>query len=202
MTAVYQEAIPTAELTLTGAVDIIENGATMDYWEALLKNTGEAPLTTIKIKPTATGRLASAHPTRYLYKERVKTPKLFLSPRTMDDRCRSVHHVGSAFTSWRSIKMNLLGTAVTGNPGQVLTADVEVTGNFGSLTAKDTVRIKDLDQEITSPDGDGFISTPTFDFGKLAISGSKQQYGLKKAADYYGNGTRNPYLRLNTSQAN
>ena len=54
MTAVYQEAIPTAELTLTGAVDIIENGATMDYWEALLKNTGEAPLTTIKIKPTAT----------------------------------------------------------------------------------------------------------------------------------------------------
>ena len=98
--------------------------------------------------------------------------------------------------------MNLLGTAVTGNPGQVLTADVEVTGNFGSLTAKDTVRIKDLDQEITSPDGDGFISTPTFDFGKLAISGSKQQYGLKKAADYYGNGTRNPYLRLNTSQAN
>ena len=32
MTAVYQEAIPTAELTLTGAVDIIENGATMDYW--------------------------------------------------------------------------------------------------------------------------------------------------------------------------
>ena len=100
------------------------------------------------------------------------------------------------------LKMNLLGTAVTGNPGQVLTADVEVTGNFGSLTAKDTVRIKDLDQEITSPDGDGFISTPTFDFGKLAISGSKQQYGLKKAADYYGNGTRNPYLRLNTSQAN
>ena len=81
MTAVYQEAIPTAELTLTGAVDIIENGATMDYWEALLKNTGEAPLTTIKIKPTATGRLASAHPTRYLYKERVKTPKLFLSPK-------------------------------------------------------------------------------------------------------------------------
>ena len=60
MTAVYR-AIPTAELTLTGAVDIIENGATMDYWEALLKNTGEAPLTTIKIKPTATGRLASAH---------------------------------------------------------------------------------------------------------------------------------------------
>ncbi|MGH2233310.1 WxL domain-containing protein, partial [Enterococcus faecalis] len=94
------------------------------------------------------------------------------------------------------LQMNFLGTAVTGNPGQVLTAEVEVTGNFGSLFAKDTVRIKDLDQEITNPDGDGFISTPTFDFGKLAISGSKQQYGLKKAADYYHNGTRNPYLRL------
>ena len=41
------------------------------------------------------------------------------------------------------LQMNL-GTAVTGNPGQVLTAEVEVTGNFGSLIAKDTVRIKDL----------------------------------------------------------
>ncbi len=54
MTAVYKEAIPTAELALTGAVEVIENDATMDHWEVLLKNTGEAPLTTIKIKPTAT----------------------------------------------------------------------------------------------------------------------------------------------------
>ena len=94
-----------------------------------------------------------------------------------------------------------MGTAVTGNPGQVLTAEVEVTGNFGSLIAKDTVRIKDLDQEITNPDGDGFISTPTFDFGKLAISGSKQQYGLKKPL-ITTTTARNPYLRLNTSQDN
>ena len=28
------------------------------------------------------------------------------------------------------LKMNLLGTAVTGNPGQVLTADVEVTATL------------------------------------------------------------------------
>ncbi|MGH2140813.1 hypothetical protein, partial [Enterococcus faecalis] len=33
-------------------------------------------------------------------------------------------------------------------------------------------------------------------------SGSKQQYDLKKAADYYDKGTRKPYLRLNTSQNN
>ncbi len=63
--------------------------------------------------------------------------------------------------------MNLIGTAVTGNPGQVLTAEVEVTGNFGTLIAKDTVRIKDLDQEITNPDGEGFISVPTFILVKL-----------------------------------
>ncbi|MGH2285540.1 hypothetical protein, partial [Enterococcus faecalis] len=30
----------------------------------------------------------------------------------------------------------------------------------------------------------------------------KQQCVLKKGADYYDNGTRNPYLRLNTSQDN
>ena len=203
MTAVYQEAIPTAELTLTGAVDIIENGATMDYWEALLKNTGEAPLTTIKIKPTATWAAGIGAPNTIFVQGTGQNTKAFPVTKEQWTTGAGVSiTLDQPLPAGGQLKMNILGTTVTGQPGQVLTADVEVTGNFGSLTAKDTVRIKDLDQEITSPDGDGFISTPTFDFGKLAISGSKQQYGLKKAADYYGNGTRNPYLRLNTSQAN
>ena len=33
MTAVYQEAVPTAELTVKGSADIVENGATMDHWK-------------------------------------------------------------------------------------------------------------------------------------------------------------------------
>ncbi|EGO5111206.1 WxL domain-containing protein [Enterococcus faecalis] len=203
MTAVYQEAIPTAELTLTGAVDIIENGATMDYWEALLKNTGEAPLTTIKIKPTATWAAGIGAPNTIFVQGTGQNTKAFPVTKEQWTTGAGVSiTLDQPLPAGGQLKMNILGATVTGQPGQVLTADVEVTGNFGSLTAKDTVRIKDLDQEITSPDGDGFISTPTFDFGKLAISGSKQQYGLKKAADYYGNGTRNPYLRLNTSQAN
>ena len=44
MTAVYKEANISANLTMRGAVDVIDNGATMEYWE-VLKNTGEAPLT-------------------------------------------------------------------------------------------------------------------------------------------------------------
>ncbi|WP_164549260.1 WxL domain-containing protein, partial [Enterococcus faecalis] len=51
MTAVYKEASISANLTMRGAVDVIDNGATMEYWEVLLKNTGEAPLTSVKIKP-------------------------------------------------------------------------------------------------------------------------------------------------------
>ncbi|HCT8129857.1 TPA: WxL domain-containing protein, partial [Enterococcus faecalis] len=43
MTAVYKEASISANLTMRGAVDVIDNGATMEYWEVLLKNTGEAP---------------------------------------------------------------------------------------------------------------------------------------------------------------
>ncbi|MDK6820194.1 hypothetical protein QP357_26895, partial [Klebsiella pneumoniae] len=91
---------------------------------------------------------------------------------------------------------------VTGQPNQVLKAAVEVTGNFNKLTASDTVRIKDLDQETKEPTGEGFISVPTFNFGQVGVAGSTQQHGLKKAADYYGNGTRNPYLRIKTSQPN
>ncbi|WP_445450498.1 WxL domain-containing protein, partial [Enterococcus faecalis] len=43
MTAVYKEASISANLTMRGAVDVIDNGAAMEYWEVLLKNTGEAP---------------------------------------------------------------------------------------------------------------------------------------------------------------
>ncbi|WP_267599023.1 WxL domain-containing protein [Enterococcus faecalis] len=201
MTAVYQEAVPTAELTVKGSADIVENGATMDHWEVLLKNTGEAPLTTIKIKPTATWAAGISPPNTIFVLGTGQNAKAY--PVTKEQWAAGFSlPLNTPLPAGGQLQMNLLGTAVTGNPGQVLTAEVEVTGNFGSLIAKDTVRIKDLDQEITNPDGDGFISTPTFDFGKLAISGSKQQYGLKKAADYYGNGTRNPYLRLNTSQDN
>ena len=201
MTAVYQEAVPTAELTVKGSADIVENGTTMDHWEVLLKNTGEAPLTTIKIKPTATWAAGISPPNTIFVLGTGQNAKAY--PVTKEQWAAGFSlPLNTPLPAGGQLQMNLLGTAVTGNPGQVLTAEVEVTGNFGSLIAKDTVRIKDLDQEITNPDGDGFISTPTFDFGKLAISGSKQQYGLKKAADYYDNGTRNPYLRLNTSQDN
>ncbi|HFK2760593.1 TPA: WxL domain-containing protein [Enterococcus faecalis] len=203
MTAVYQEAIPTAELALTGAVEVIENDATMDHWEVLLKNTGEAPLTTIKIKPTATWVAGISAPNAVAVQGTGQNTKdIPVKKEQWATDAGVTITLDQPLPAGGQLKMNLLGTTVTGKPGQVLTAEVSVTGNFGSLTAKDTVRIKDLDQEVTSPDGDGFISTPTFDFGKLPISGSKQQYGLKKAADYYSNGTRNPFLRLNTSQDN
>ncbi|WEU29664.1 WxL domain-containing protein, partial [Enterococcus faecalis] len=31
-------------------------------------------------------------------------------------------------------------------------------------------RIKDLDQEIKEPTGEGFISVPTFDFGQVGVA--------------------------------
>ncbi|MGH1670642.1 WxL domain-containing protein, partial [Enterococcus faecalis] len=37
MTAVYKEASISANLTMRGAVDVIDNGAAMEYWEVLLK---------------------------------------------------------------------------------------------------------------------------------------------------------------------
>ncbi len=63
MTAVYKEANISANLTMRGAVDVIDNGATMEYWEVLLKNTGEAPLTSVKIKPTTDWATGISTPT-------------------------------------------------------------------------------------------------------------------------------------------
>ena len=63
MTAVYQEAVPTAELTVKGSADIVENGATMDHWEVLLKKYGRSPVDDhLKSNQRRHGPLASARP--------------------------------------------------------------------------------------------------------------------------------------------
>ncbi|MEE0126167.1 MAG: WxL domain-containing protein, partial [Enterococcus faecalis] len=192
MTAVYKEANISANLTMRGAVDVIDNGAAMEYWEVLLKNTGEAPLTSVKIKPTTDWAAGISTPT-----------ELFILGTGQNTKVRPITKeqweagfeipLDSSLPVGGQLTINLLGTKVTGQPNQVLKAAVEVTGNFNKLTASDTVRIKDLDQETKEPTGEGFISVPTFNFGQVGVAGSTQQHGLKKAADYYGNGTRNPY---------
>ncbi|EGO5081079.1 WxL domain-containing protein [Enterococcus faecalis] len=201
MTAVYKEANISANLTMRGAVDVIDNGAAMEYWEVLLKNTGEAPLTSVKIKPTTDWAAGISTPT-----------ELFILGTGQNTKVRPITKeqweagfeipLDSSLPVGGQLTINLLGTKVTGQPNQVLKAAVEVTGNFSKLTASDTVRIKDLDQETKEPTGEGFISVPTFNFGQVGVAGSTQQHSLKKAADYYGNGTRNPYLRIKKTQPN
>ncbi|RXF31452.1 WxL domain-containing protein [Enterococcus faecalis] len=201
MTAVYKEANISANLTMRGAVDVIDNGATMEYWEVLLKNTGEAPLTSVKIKPTTDWAAGISTPT-----------ELFILGTGQNTKVRPITKeqweagfeipLDSSIPVGGQLTINLLGTKVTGQPNQVLKAAVEFTGNFNKLTASDTVRIKDLDQETKEPTGEGFISVPTFNFGQVRVAGSTQQHSLKKAADYYGNGTRNPYLRIKKTQPN
>ncbi|EFU15087.1 WxL domain-containing protein [Enterococcus faecalis] len=201
MTAVYKETNISANLTMRGAVDVIDNGAAMEYWEVLLKNTGEAPLTSVKIKPTTDWAAGISTPT-----------ELFILGTGQNTKVRPITKeqweagfeipLDSSLPVGGQLTINLLGTKVTGQPNQVLKAAVEVTGNFSKLTASDTVRIKDLDQETKEPTGEGFISVPTFNFGQVGVAGSTQQHSLKKAADYYGNGTRNPYLRIKKTQPN
>ncbi|MBJ1694099.1 WxL domain-containing protein, partial [Enterococcus sp. GC33] len=201
MTAVYKEASISANLTMRGAVDVIDNGAAMEYWEVLLKNTGEAPLTSVKIKPTTDWAAGISTPT-----------ELFILGTGQNTKVRPITKeqweagfeipLDSSLPVGGQLTINLLGTKVTGQPNQVLKAAVEVTGNFSKLTASDTVRIKDLDQETKEPTGEGFISVPTFNFGQVGVAGSTQQHSLKKAADYYGNGTRNPYLLIKKTQPN
>ncbi|MCR1938609.1 WxL domain-containing protein, partial [Enterococcus faecalis] len=177
MTAVYKEANISANLTMRGAVDVIDNGAAMEYWEVLLKNTGEAPLTSVKIKPTTDWAAGISTPT-----------ELFILGTGQNTKVRPITKeqweagfeipLDSSLPVGGQLTINLLGTKVTGQPNQVLKAAVEVTGNFNKLTASDTVRIKDLDQETKEPTGEGFISVPTFNFGQVGVAGSTQQHGL------------------------
>ncbi len=201
MTAVYKEASISANLTMRGAVDVIDNGATMEYWEVLLKNTGEAPLTSIKIKPTTEWVAGISAPTNLFI---LGTGQNAKSPKITNEQWEAGFEIplDKSLPVGGQLTINLIGTKVTGQPNQVLKAAVEVSGNFNKLTASDTVRIKDLDQETKEPTGEGFISVPTFDFGQVGVASATKQHGLKKAADYYGNGTRNPYVRISKTQPN
>ncbi|WP_445450611.1 WxL domain-containing protein, partial [Enterococcus faecalis] len=54
-------------------------------------------------------------------------------------------------------------------------------GGIKDRTVDNFVRIRPNDQEVVTPTTEGFISVPTFDFGQVGVTGSKQQHSLPTA---------------------
>lgn len=199
MTAVYEEVQPTTEMTVSRLLEVIPNEASM-VWTVRLRNTSEVPLTNVKLAPTAKWAAGISVPTQLAV--RIGNTPNKIIPVTAEQWQAGVNLDIEIPVNGEALVT--VGTAkITGEPRQLLTAEMTSSGNFSAVTASNFVRIQGEDQTITpTPVEEGFISTPTFDFGKITINSSTKQYGLKKAADYYGNGTRNPYLRIKTSQPN
>lgn len=197
ITAVYKEITAKAEMQIEGLVKVMPSGY-IQIWQIMLTNVGEVPLKKINLKPASGWSPGLARPIQVTI--RVGSEPNKIVPIT-DENWR----VGIALNTEVPIGQTatiMMTTIATGEPDQVLQAAVEMNGNFSAVHAADTVRIQPKNQEIVAPDEEGFISTPTFDFGKVAISSNTQQHGLKQAADYYENGQENPYLRLKKSQPN
>ncbi|TKN13577.1 WxL domain-containing protein [Enterococcus faecalis] len=199
MTAVYEEVQATAEMTVSRLLEVVSNEASM-IWTVRLKNTSEVPLTNVKLAPTAKWAAGISAPTQ-LAVRLGNTPNKII-PVTAE-QWRTGVNLGVEIPVNGEALVTVNTAKITGEPRQLLTAEMTASGNFFPVTASNFVRIQGEDQTIEpTPAEEGFISMPTFDFGKVMISGSTKQYGLKKAADYYGNGTRNPYLRIKKSQPN
>ena len=199
MTAVYEEVQPTAEMTVSRLLEVIPNEASM-MWIVKLKNTSEVPLTNVKLAPTAKWAAGISPPTQLAV--RIGNTPNKIIPVTAE-QCQAGVNLDIEIPVNGEALVTVNTAKITGEPRQLLTAEMTASGNFSAVTASNFVRIQGEDQTITpTPVEEGFISTPTFDFGKITINSSTKQYGLKKAADYYGNGTRNPYLRIKTSQPN
>lgn len=197
ITAVYKEITAKAEMQIEGLVKVMPSGY-IQIWQIMLTNVGEVPLKKINLKPASGWSPGLARPIQVTI--RVGSEPNKIVPIT-DENWR----VGITLNTEVPIGQTatiMMTTIATGEPDQVLQAAVEMNGNFSAVHAADTVRIQPKNQEIVAPDEEGFISTPTFDFGKVAISSNTQQHGLKQAADYYENGQENPYLRLKKSQPN
>ncbi|EMW6040802.1 WxL domain-containing protein [Enterococcus faecalis] len=198
MTAMYKEEVPKASVALTRTTaETVTSGGNVT-WRATITNTSQAPLTTATIKKSTAWTTGLAAPTAMIVTPAGGTAKTV--PVTATTWTNGVS-LGTDIPVGKSATVQFT-TKATGTAGQVLRAGITTSGNYSGVSASATVRVKDNDQAIVTPTAEGFISVPTFNFGQVGVAGSTQQHSLKKAADYYGNGTRNPYLRIKKTQPN
>lgn len=199
MTAVYEEETPTAALTLTSTNRVVHSGDNVD-WVATLKNTSLAPLKTMTVKPTTAWPAGIGAPTSLSVQLEGQAPKVY--PVTATTWAKGISLTGLEIPAGQTANVTLVDTEISGTSDQRFTATLDVTGNFATVSASDAVRLTDTTQGTAEPTAEGFISVPSFDFGKINIASITKQSGLKKASDYYENGTRNPYLRIKKNQPN
>ena len=197
MTAMYKEEIPTASVTLTRPKEVIDTNTNV-IWTTTITNTSKAPLQNLNLKKGPNWSAGLTIPTFMEVTPEGETTKsipvnstLWTEGVSLPNAVPIGKKVSIAFT-----------TRATGKPNTVLKAEVVVFGGIKDRAVDNFVRIRPNDQEVVTPTTEGFISVPTFDFGQVGVAGSKQQHSLKKAADYYGNGTRNPYVRIKKTQPN
>lgn len=197
LNVVYEEGVASVEASLKGVATIMPSGGSQ-LWNMIIKNTGTAPLTGLKVTPTANWSSGLATPIQLSVK--VGTGGFKNIPVTKETWKQGIA-LDTEIPVGQSAMIQI-STVGTGAPLEVLQAELNVTSNAPTATVSSTVRIQGTDQEVTDPVGEGFISLPTFDFGQVGIAGATTQHGLKKAANYYGNGTRNPFVRIKKSQPN
>ena len=197
MTAMYKEEIPTASVTLTRPKEVIDTNTNV-IWTTTITNTSKAPLQNLNLKKGPNWSAGLTIPTFMEVTPEGETTKsipvnstLWTDGVSLPNAVPIGKKVSVAFT-----------TRATGKPNTVLKAEVVVFGGIKDSTVDNFVRIRPNDQEVVTPTTEGFISVPTFDFGQVGVAGTKQQHSLKQAADYYGNGTRNPYVRIKKTQPN
>ncbi|EFM71692.1 hypothetical protein HMPREF9505_00002 [Enterococcus faecalis TX0109] len=197
MTAMYKEEIPTASVTLTRPKEVIDTNTNV-IWTTTITNTSKAPLQNLNLKKGPNWSAGLTIPTFMEVTPEGETTKsipvnstLWTEGVSLPNALPIGKKVSIAFT-----------TRATGKPNTVLKAEVVVFGGIKDRAVDNFVRIRPNDQEVVTPTTEGFISVPTFDFGQVGVAGSKQQHSLKQAADYYGNGTRNPYVRIKKTQPN
>ncbi|WP_446661910.1 WxL domain-containing protein [Enterococcus faecalis] len=197
MTAMYKEEIPMASVTLTRPKEVIDTNTNV-IWTTTITNTSKAPLQNLTLKKGPNWSAGLTIPTFMEVTPEGETTKsipvnstLWTEGVSLPNAVPIGKKVSVAFT-----------TRATGKPNTVLKAEVVVFGGIKDSTVDNFVRIRPNDQEVVTPTTEGFISVPTFDFGQVGVAGSKQQHSLKQAADYYGNGTRNPYVRIKKTQPN
>lgn len=191
---IFKQTDTTAALTLSPNPQIISNNGNVS-WTSRLENTGNAPLSDLKIKATSTWATGLTHPIQVTITPAGSSPvNVTIGP---GDWLSGVNLTGVTIpnggpNNYADITFT---TTATGAINQVLPAEIEVDGNIPTpVIAENFVRVDDPDEPNLVPTGTaGLINIPHFHFGEVEVKPYAQTKGLD--ASYYEAGY-NPYIRF------
>lgn len=168
---IYRQSKTTATLNLTPVPQIVPNSGDTVSWTSRLTNTGSSDLKDMVLKQTGNWSAGLSEPVQVTVTPAIGAPINFTV--NAGDLATGVNLTGVTIPHTTNNYADItFSTVATGNPNQVLLAEIEVDGNLTApVKADNYVRMDDGDEPYITPTGPvGFTNIPKYEFGTVEVS--------------------------------